>query len=52
MEHAAELFIFNSWENEEGATAPEVIHEDEAAAGPSTVGAASGPVGGGWAQTS
>ena len=50
MEHAAELFIFNSWENEEGATAPEPIYEDKGAEG--AAGSSSGPVGAGWAHVS
>ena len=43
LEHTAESFIFNSWENEEGGKPPEVLEEAVAAS-------SSGPVGGGWAQ--
>jgi len=44
LEHTAESFIFNSWENEEGGKPPEMLEEDAVAA------SGSGPIGGGWAQ--
>ena len=43
LEHTAESFIFNSWENEVGGKPPEMIEEVAGTSNP-------GPIGGGWAH--